>query len=417
MPQESNTNAPGYVRIAIILGLLCLVGPVAIDMYLPALPAISTDLGVPDSTVQLTLMVYFVAFGISQIFYGPAADMLGRRLPIMFGMTLFVIASIGCYFAPNIGTLIAFRAIQGLGAAAAMVIPRAIVRDLYTGTEATRLMAMVMLVVSIAPMLAPLMGSILIVPFGWRAVFLGVFLVGLLGLFLVWRVLPETHAVENRQPISPARTLGHFRHLLLDPAFMGLTLIGGFGMSSFFSFLSTSSFIYMEHYGLSPTMFSLAFAFNAVGFFAMSQMAAGFGERWGMVNVVRYAVTGFFGTTALLAVVTLMGFVNFFVLAGLLFLSFGFMGLIIPTAMVLALETNGPIAGSASALGGTLQMLMGAVAITILSPFFDGTTLPLVMAVASCGILSFLTAQLTLKLVLPVGGQLPAAPVVSAPAE
>ena len=163
-----------FAKTAIVLGLLSAVGPFAIDMYLPALPTIAADLKASTGATQMTLMAFFVAFGVCQIVYGPASDMIGRKPPLYFGLTVFLIGAVGCAFAPNIGWLIAFRFLQGVGGSAVMVIPRAIIRDLHTGVEAARLMAFVMLVFSVSPILAPLAGSALIVPFGWRAVFVAV---------------------------------------------------------------------------------------------------------------------------------------------------------------------------------------------------------------------------------------------------
>jgi MFS transporter, DHA1 family, multidrug resistance protein len=147
-----------FIKSALVLGLLSAAGPFAIDMYIPALPAIAADLSAATAATQMTLMVFFVAFGVCQIVYGPVSDMVGRKPPLFFGLSVFVLGGIGCALAPNIGWLIAFRAVQGIGAASVMVIPRAIIRDMHTGTEATRLMALVMLVISVSPILAPVAG-------------------------------------------------------------------------------------------------------------------------------------------------------------------------------------------------------------------------------------------------------------------
>ena len=189
-----------FIRNAIVLGLLSAVGPFAIDMYLPALPTIAASLATSTGATQMTLMAFFVAFGVCQIAYGPVSDMVGRKPPLYFGLALFVLGSIGCAAAPTIGWLIGFRFLQGLGASAVMVIPRAIIRDLHTGSEATRLMALVMLVFSVSPILAPLAGSALIVPFGWRAVFVAAILFAGLALVLTATLLPETRLHKDRVP-------------------------------------------------------------------------------------------------------------------------------------------------------------------------------------------------------------------------
>src|SRR5271170_813566 len=219
-----------FLRNAIVLGLLTAIGPFAIDMYLPALPAISAGLNASTSATQATLMAFFVAFGICQIAYGPISDMYGRKPPLYAGLCLFVAGSIGCVFCPTIGWLTGFRFIQGVGASAVMVIPRAVIRDLHTGLEATRLMSLVTLVFSVSPILAPLIGSALIVPFGWRAVFIAIAIAAALGLLLVAFVLPETRPPKQRIKSSLKSVLA----LLSDQHFLALTFIGAFGMASFF---------------------------------------------------------------------------------------------------------------------------------------------------------------------------------------
>jgi DHA1 family bicyclomycin/chloramphenicol resistance-like MFS transporter len=264
-----------YARNAIVLGLLAAVGPFAIDMYLPALPTIAADLKASTAATQMTLMTFFVAFGLCQIAYGPVSDMVGRKLPLYVGLAFFTAGSVGCAAAPGIEWLIFFRLVQGIGAASVMVIPRAIIRDLHTGVEATRLMSLVMLVLSVSPILAPLAGSALIVPFGWRAVFVAVTVVAVLAVVLVAVFLPETRPSAERVKVSVGAVLGGFGQLLRDWRFLGLTFIGGLGMSSFFAFLAGSSFVYIGHFGLSPTQYSLAFSANAVGFIGASQSQPG----------------------------------------------------------------------------------------------------------------------------------------------
>ena len=388
---------PELIKMALILGLLSCVGPFAIDMYLPAMPAMAEEFGVPVSASQYTLVAFFVAFGICQLFYGPAADMFGRKPPLYFGLCVFLLASIGCALAPTIEWLIALRFVQGVGAAAVMSIPRAIIRDRYTGTEATRLMTTVMLVISISPMLAPLFGSLLMTPFGWPAVFYAVALATILSLLLLYFSLPETLAREDRVPVKLAAMWDAFRQLFRDPYFMGMTLIGGMGMASFFSFISVAAFLYTDYYGLTPTEFSLAFALNALGFFVASQFAANLCERFGGVAVVKMAVTGFAVFSGLNLLLNFAGVDNFVVLVGLLLAGNACLGLVVPTSMVLSLDDHGPIAGTAAALGGTLQMMLGAAAITIVSAVFDGGPVTLVGSIALCGALALILSYLTLR--------------------
>ena len=386
-----------FIRNAIVLGLLSAVGPFAIDMYLPALPTIAASLAASTGATQMTLMAFFVAFGVCQIAYGPVSDMVGRKPPLYFGLALFVLGSIGCAAAPTIGWLIGFRFLQGLGASAVMVIPRAIIRDLHTGPEATRLMALVMLVFSVSPILAPLAGSALIVPFGWRAVFVAAILFAGLALVLTATLLPETRLRKDRVPVGIGSLLEGFGVLLRNGRFLGLTFIGGFGLGSLFAFLAGSSFIYINHFGLTPTQYSLAFSVNAIGFFGSSQFAAGLDVRFGIARVVTAAVCAYaFFAFALLAVTT-AGLDSLPWLMTLLFLVFAGLGLVIPSTMVLALEEHGRIAGMASALGGALQMVASGLVVVLVSLVFDGTALPMVSVIAFCALGALTLTLITLN--------------------
>ena len=385
-----------FIRSAVILGLLSCVGPFAIDMYLPALPAVASSLNASIASVQATFTAFFIAFGVSQLVYGPAADCYGRKPPLYVGLVIFIIGSLACAFAPSIGWLTVARFVQGIGAAAVMVIPRAVIRDMHTGTEATRLMALVMLVISVSPMLAPLAGSGLISIWDWRSIFLALMAAGAASLLLTAFLQPETLKPEDRVPISARALFAGSKTLLTDPHFMGLTFIGGFGMASFFVFIASASFVYSGQYGLSPTGFSIAFAVNAIGFFGASQMAAGLGERFGMARIVSGATAGFLFFTALLAALVMAGFGSLYVVVGLLLCANACQGLVIPPVMIMALDPHGDIAGLASSLGGTLQMLAGSLMIALASPFFDGTALPMVTAITLCAACAFVLARLVL---------------------
>ncbi len=385
-----------FVKNAIVLGLLSAIGPFAIDMYLPAMPTIAADLQATTGATQMTLTSFFVAFGLCQLVYGPWADVSGRKRPLYVGVTLFTVGTVGCALAPGIGWLIAFRFLQGMGAASVMVIPRAIIRDLHTGAEATRLMALVMLVFSVSPILAPLVGSALIVPFGWRAVFVAVTVAALLSLTLIALVLRETCPPEARVKADVGSVLAGFVQLFGDGRFMGLTFTGGLGMASFFIFIASSSFVYMDHFGLSPMQYGLTFSVNAIGFIGASQFAAQLGERFGMSRTVTVAALLYAVSATTLFVVTALGVDSLPVLMALLFVTFAWLGLVIPTTMVLALDDHGPIAGIASALGGTLQMVTGGLMIVVTSLLYDGTALPMVTLIALCALGAFVIAAATL---------------------
>ncbi len=382
-------------RAALVLGLLSAVGPFAIDMYLPAMPAIATALDADVAAVQWTLTAYFVAFGLSQLVYGPWADQVGRKTPLYVGITIFIAGSIGCALAPSIVALAAFRFLQGLGGAVLMVVPRAVIRDMHTGTQATKLMAMVMLVISVSPMLAPLAGSGMIAFGSWRLIFWALAAAAILSLFITAKALPETLAPENRVPVNVRSLLRGGRVLLTDPIFMGLTFIGGFGFASFMVFIASAAFVYTDQFGLTPLGFSIAFAINAVGFFGASQAAGPLGEKYGILPVMRWAVIGFATFTIGLFALIQLGYVSLPLVVMGLFLANACLGLIIPTTMVMALDNHGDIAGLASSLGGTLQMLTGGVMVVFTGMFFDGTAAPMVGAIAACAVLALVLALRT----------------------
>ncbi|MEF3046713.1 multidrug effflux MFS transporter [Pseudotabrizicola sp. L79] len=385
------------MRPALVLGLLSSVGPFAIDMYLPAMPEIGRDLAAAVPAMQGTITAYFLAFGLAQLVYGPWADQAGRKRPLYAGLAVFLLGTLICALAGSVEVMWLGRFVQGLGGAAVMVVPRAIIRDMATGHEATRLMAAIMLVISVSPMLAPLAGSIVLAFAGWRMIFAVLAVAALVSLAMIRFVLAETLPQQHRQTFDMGRSLQGARRLLTDRGFMGLTFLGGFGMASFFVFIASGPFVYTQAFGLSPTQFSLAFAVNAIGFFGASQLAAGLGLRFGAQTVVQRATFGFAAATAGLLGLGLAGYASLPVVVAGLFLANACLGLVIPTVMVLALEDHGDVAGLASSLGGTLQMLAGGVIVAISAPFFDGTVLPMLATICVC-------AALALGLALRMGG-------------
>ena len=385
-----------FARNAIVLGLLSASGPFAIDMYLPALPAIAADLNASSAAVQGSLLAFFLAVACCQIVYGPISDSFGRKAPLYFGLVLYSVGAIACSFAPSIEWLIAARFIQGVGACAGMTIPRAIVRDLHTGNDAARLMSLIMLVFSVSPILAPVAGSIVIEFGGWREIFWVVALLGVAALAVAFFLLKETRPAANRIPFDARAIWANYVVLLRDRHFLGVTMIGGFGLASFFAFLAGSSFVYIDHFGLSPTQYGIAFAINAIAFIGMAQLTARLGRRFGLHRVVSAALTFYLITTSVLLVATIAGVDNVYFLIALLFISFGSMGLVIPSTAVLALEDYGPTAGTAAALMGTLQLLAGVVIVGVVGAISDGTVLPMVSAISACAIAAFLLGRVTL---------------------
>jgi DHA1 family bicyclomycin/chloramphenicol resistance-like MFS transporter len=369
-------------RPALILGLLSCLGPFAIDMYLPAMPLIGDNLGVSPMGMQSTITAYFAAFGIAQMFYGPWADQAGRKLPLYAGIAMFVLGTILCMTATSGTGLIAGRFVQGLGGAALGVVPRAIVRDMMTGAEATRMMAKIMLTFSVSPMLAPLVGSALLVITGWRGIFAALLVASVVSLALLALAQPETLSPQNRRPFKMRFLLKGCGELLVDKTFMLLTFVGAFGFGSFFIFLASASYVYQQGFDLTSTQFSIAFAVNAMAFIGASQGASRATVRFGNMPVLIWASAGFALASVALLGLALLGLVTLWVCMAGLALANGCLGLIVPATMVMALDDQGDKAGLASSLGGTLQMLAGGAMVVALGPWLGASATPMIAGIA-----------------------------------
>ena len=380
--------------MSVILGLVAAVGPFAIDMYLPAMPDIGREFAVDQQAVQWTIVGYFITFGLAQLAYGPWADQAGRKPPLYFGLALFIAGTVICAMATSIWMLILGRMVQGIGGAANMVVLRAVIRDLATGPAATRMMSTIMIVIAISPLLAPLSGAGLLTVGDWRLIFWALLVAAVLSFFLIHYALPETLTEENRQRFDWAHTIAGTKTLLADRGFMTMTFLAGFAFASFFVFIASASFVYTQQFGLNPTQFSLAFAANAIGFFAASQFAAPLSQRIGPLRMIVLATIGFALATFAGFALGLAGLASLPVTMTTLFIGNMFLGVILPTAQVQALEEHGAIAGLASSLGGTMQMVAAGVLVAAAGPFLDGTVTPMLGAIALCGLIALILSRM-----------------------
>ncbi|MGB0748537.1 MAG: multidrug effflux MFS transporter [Magnetospiraceae bacterium] len=382
-----------FYLTALILGLLTAVGPLAINMYLPALPAIEEEFDTDTATVQLSLLSFFVSMSLAQLVYGPLSDMYGRKRPLFVGLSLYLLGAVGSALAQDIGWLIAARAVQGLGAAAGMVIARAVIRDLYTGPEAAQLMATLMLVISIAPVLAPLAGSAALTMGGWQTIFWSMAAAAVAALVLLSTALKETRPPEQRGESNIARSLRDYGLLLRMPRFLGIVLVGGFGLASFMIYVANSSFILIDHYELSPTQYSLAFSINAAGFIGVAQLNGYLSRRFGLGPIIRFATAANVMIMLVLLGAELAGAAPLPLMIVLLLLGYACLGLVVPGTAVLALEDHGERAGTASALMGALQFTTATLMIGIAGIFFNGTPVPMIVAIVTCSAIAFVLAM------------------------
>lgn len=385
-----------FLRNALILGLLTALGPFAIDMYLPSLPVIGASLGVDTDTALHSLTAYFLTFALGQMVFGPLSDMMGRKPPLYAGLGLFLFASVGCALARDIHTLIVWRAIEGLGGATGMVIARAIVRDLHSGNEEVRLLSLLMLVFSVSPVLAPLVGSLIIEFSSWHGVFWLISLLTLASLVLAIFLVPETRPRAMRVDSSHRSVLAACIRLAKDRRFMSLSCIGALAVSGFFVFLANSSFVFTGHYGLSPRLYSLVFGLNAAAFFAGMQLSGWLAQRYGLSRVIRWALSAYAMTLIVLTGLVSAGIESLALVVTLLFIAYSFIGLMLPGASVLAMADHGDVAGTASSLMNTLQLVTGTAIMGISGYFANGKPLPMVAGIAVCAVLAWLLAMMSL---------------------
>ncbi|GAA3104810.1 multidrug effflux MFS transporter [Streptomyces goshikiensis] len=377
--------------VTFVLGGLTALPPLSMDMYLPALPEVTTALHSPAATIQLTLTACLAGMALGQLVIGPMSDKWGRRGPLLAGMVVYVLATALCALAPTAGTLIAFRLLQGLAGAAAIVIARAVVRDLYDGVEMARFFSTLMLISGTAPIIAPLIGGQVLRFADWRGVFAVLTVVGLALTLLVWRGLGETLPAERRQTGGVGAALRTMRGLLADRVFAGYMLAGGFGFAVLFSYISASPFVVQEIYGASPQAFSLLFGLNSVGLIAVGQINGKL--LVGRVSLDKALASGL-GTITLASVALLLmstgvfGEVGLVPIAAALFVLMSAMGLVLPNTNAQALMRTPHAAGSASALLGTSSFLVGAIASPLVGIAGEGTAVPMAVVQLACSLLS-----------------------------
>nr|WP_245900763.1 Bcr/CflA family multidrug efflux MFS transporter [Prauserella shujinwangii] len=375
------------MRYALVLGGLTAFGPLSVDMYLPALPSMAADLGTTDATLQLTLSSFIVGLALGQLVIGPLSDALGRRRPLLVGIAIYVAASVLCAVSPSAELLIAARAVQAVGAAAGIVVARATVRDLFSGTAMTRFFSMLMLVTGLAPILAPVLGGQVLTWTSWRGVFLTLTAFGALLLAVAAFALPEPLPPHLRSPARLGRVLRTYGALLRDRAFLGYALAAGMIFAAMFSYIAGSSFVLQGVYGLSPQEYSVVFGVNGAGIVLAGQVN---GRIVGRVQERTLLATGLFMATlgsAALVIAALLGLG----LPGLLpplFLVVSSIGLIMPNSNSLALANHPRSAGSASALLGVVQFVIGGAASPLVGVFGEDSAVPMATIMASFGVLS-----------------------------
>ncbi|WP_308221754.1 multidrug effflux MFS transporter [Georgenia sp. EYE_87] len=339
----------------LLLGAMAALPAVTTDLYLPSLPVVADDLGSGPALVQATITGVLIGGAIGQLITGPLSDRYGRRGPAMIGIGLHVVASVLCALTPGIWPLVALRVIQGVGNAAATVTAMAVIRDRYSGAGASVLMSRLMLVIGVAPLLAPTAGGLIAGWWGWRATFVVLALVGLALIPVIARALPETlpPAARRREPLGA--TFAGYGYLLRDRQFMALALIPGLGLAALMSYVAGSPFVLQEGYGLSETQFALLFALNGAGLVLGSQLNASLVKRFDPIALLRVAIPLATALGVMLLVLVATGTGGLWGLIAPLWLLLSVNSLVLPNATALALTLHGERAGTAAALIGALQ--------------------------------------------------------------
>lgn len=404
MPTAPVRPLRSHAQLLVIVGALSAFAPLSIDMYLPGLPGLAADLSASPSQAQLTLTAFLVGLAAGQLVAGPLSDRLGRRPPLIAGVLLYALASLGCALAGDIGVFALLRVLQGLGGAAGVVISRAVIRDHFQGSIAARAFALAMLVNGLAPILAPIAGAQLLPVVGWRGIFVVLAAIGAVLLMVILTRLPESLPPERRRTGTLGGVIRAYAGLLQDRSFMGHVLTVAFGFSAMFAYISASPFIVQELYGQSPQTFSLLFGLNALGLVIATQLGGLLVMRFGPRRILRVGLmSGAVGGGVLVAA-ALSGAGLWAIAAGF-FLVVASYGAIAPNATALALADHAHHAGSASAVMGALQFLVASLVAPLVGLGDPGSAVPAALVIAGC-------AWVALAVSLTLGGTRPARRVI-----
>ncbi len=380
-------------RWLLVLGAIVALGPLSIDMYLPALPALQSHFGGDEAQTQLTLALFFVGLAIGQLVYGPLSDRYGRRRPLLIGLSIYAASSLGCAFAPGLQSLAWLRFAQAIGGASGMVITRAMVRDRFQPQEMAKILSTLILVMGAAPILAPAAGGLVFELFAWQAIFVSLALFGAGCFVLALQGLPETLA----KPLA-TQNLGHvlrgYAQLLRHRRFMGYALAGGVAQGGMFAYISASAFVFISGYGMTSAGYSWLFGVNAFGLIAASQINRRLLQRHPAQRIMKRAVDVYAASAIVLLIAAATGVGGLPAIVAPLFVCMSALGCTFPNSTAGAMAPFGNRAGSASALLGTLQFSIAAVTGAIVGRLPGSGAVPMAIAIAACGITSALLLRL-----------------------
>jgi MFS transporter, DHA1 family, multidrug resistance protein len=389
-----NTNR---FLLILILGLLSAIGPFSIDTYLSGFPTIAADLHVSVDAVSYSLASFFVGISFGQLIYGPLLDRYGRRNPLLIGLILYIIASVGCALAPTIETLIICRFFQALGGCGGMVAPRAIVRDVFPVSESAKIFSTLILILGVSPIIAPTVGSYLIIHFGWQSVFWVQGIMGILLLTLVFFYLPETQEPDPTLSLLPKPILKSFIYVFQSPQFLIYTFAASLVSAGVYAYLSGSPLVFMQLFKVNQAQYSIIFGGLAAGLVLSSQFNRVLLKYYSCEQIIKATLWTQTLIGICLCVLSLMGWLNLYNSIVLIFLFLGCQGFSFPNASALSMAPFKKEAGTASALMGAVQMSFGALAAGLVGFLSDGTSLPMTGVMATCAVMGLITLSVGLS--------------------
>lgn len=388
-------TAPSTRAMPILIALLATIGPMGIDMYLPSIPAMAQSLQTTEGAIQFSLMTFFFGLMLGQLFYGPLSDKFGRKPLIYLGLSIFILASIGCAMATSASSLQWLRFIQGLGGSIGMVIAFAIIKDQFQGPAMGKMMSMVLAILGLSPVAAPLIGDGLQALGSWRNIFLFLSVYAAVVMFLVAIKLPETRSIALRQEFKLADTFQNYSKIISDRKFIIYALTLCIAQAGFFAYIAGSASVFISEYQLSSTQFSLLFALNAFGLIAAAILNPKLHEKFGPLKAYKIINISFLLTMLVLLGCFLVGLNQLIILCIGVFIAVALLGFIMPTGSQLALMHQHKLAGTASALLGALQFGFGALITTLTGHYASAGALGLISIMFICALISALLCIFT----------------------
>lgn len=396
-------NNKERLRIIFTLGFLTAIGPFSIDAYLPGFPSIASDLKTDIEHVTLSLTSYFIGISFGQLFYGPVFDRYGRKKPLIAGLVIYMASSVGCALSPSIYTLVAFRFLLALGGCVGMVASRAIVRDLFPISEIAKVFSMMMLVMGVAPIVAPVLGGLIVTSLGWRFIFVLMLTVAALITFVIIKFLPESKEADHSVSFHPFKLVSGYFSLFRNRTFFVYSVASGAASAALFSYISDSSFVFIQLFGISETLFGWIYGLNAMALISASQFNRLWLSRKSSRQITTVTLSLQVAASVLLVASVIMN-LNYLIIMILIFIYLFWLGYLNPNTTSLALEPFAKNAGVASAMLGSLQMVFGAAASAFVSFFHNGTPLPMsafMMIFSILGLSAVLYDRTRLKMLNP----------------